>query len=319
LQPSILPDYLDRSKKSKNDYLNIISINSQLVKYATVVDRVSMDINLGPENPVFDGVSLRQVLPLLSGDESFKIYMKAYKGYLDNKGNNYIVSNSLREALLNTKLDIKCSFLPKNFSAYIQTNNLFDQEGEEIKGVFVDITDKYGPSFYMGFITFNREMKTYSVGHLNIPLEDKDKSIKEIVETYKTVYRGLTPEVYEKLYGNIKGFQKQEDGLAFSTKTKYHDYLHIIFNVILYIHYHNEPFEIKTNNFSSKTSKYVAQTKIYTTKPYILLGENFRKPKEYTCGEVGVSGHFRWQPYGPSKSLLKHIYIKPHTRNYNKS
>lgn len=51
--------------------------------------------------------------------------------------------------------------------------------------------------------------------------------------------------------------------------------------------------------------------------PIIRVGYGFHN-REYHVDSALVSGHFRWQPYGPQLSQVKLIWIDEHTRNYRK-
>lgn len=50
-----------------------------------------------------------------------------------------------------------------------------------------------------------------------------------------------------------------------------------------------------------------------------LVNWEYYTGRQYTCGEVGVASHMRWQPCGKERSEVKLIWVKEHTRNYNKS
>lgn len=49
-----------------------------------------------------------------------------------------------------------------------------------------------------------------------------------------------------------------------------------------------------------------------------LVGFGWKKPRVYQVGETTVTGHPRWQPYGPRKEKVKLIWIEPHIRHYKK-
>jgi hypothetical protein len=85
--------------------------------------------------------------------------------------------------------------------------------------------------------------------------------------------------------------------------------------MIIYITHSNNDLTEEINDFAKKKSKRVAQEKIYTQKPYIFVGRNFEVPRSVITGEVSVKGHWRWQPHGPQRAFIKHIYIEPHVRN----
>ena len=47
-----------------------------------------------------------------------------------------------------------------------------------------------------------------------------------------------------------------------------------------------------------------------------LVGFSWKKPRVYSVGETTVTGHPRWQPYGPRRERVKLIWIEPHVRHY---
>jgi hypothetical protein len=47
-----------------------------------------------------------------------------------------------------------------------------------------------------------------------------------------------------------------------------------------------------------------------------LVGYDFKKGVVYTKDETSVTGHFRWQPYGPARMQVKLIWIDEHVRHF---
>lgn len=50
-----------------------------------------------------------------------------------------------------------------------------------------------------------------------------------------------------------------------------------------------------------------------------LLGYFHKKKMIYYVNNIAVSGHFRWQRYGPENSQLKYIWINPYVKNLDNS
>lgn len=317
MQHFILPDYLDGTKINKeNIHLFNLYLCSQLTDYMKCLSEVQVEIVFDKdENPIVEGFPIANLLPLIRHDESMKVFLRALKGYKENPSKNYIFTKELTNSLKETKLDIKTKYLPDNFSGFIEMKGLLDHEGEEIKGFFIDIQNNDKKFIYMGFISYNRDNRNYNISHLNIPLENNDKSIRELIGEYQYVCRGINKKAVDKVLG---GDTLNQD-LIFDEKKQrgeYYDHFHAIFNALVYIANPQENMDEDINIFRGKAKKIATQKKIYTPKKFILLGKNFKMPKEYRCGEVGVTGHWRWQPYGPQNSLLKRIFIKPYIRNY---
>lgn len=316
MQPFIIPDYLDGSKEPKEDNLRNLSRYCGLSKYikSRRAGEMVVEFPSYPE-PIVDGINLKDLMPIVSQDESMKVFLRAYKAYQEKPNKNIIIHKELVKALSETKLDIKSKYLPKEFTAFLDLKDLKDNDGDEVKGIFVDIAQEEEWMLYLGIVTYcNSPHPHLAVSHLNIPLDDSDKPISEIVAGYKHIYSTVHPDVFDR----YKGGDHQNMGGLYQLifEGGYHKFIHAILNAILYIHHSPEQCIEIQNEFATKKSKLEAQKKIYTSKKFIVLGQNFSFPKEYSCGEVSVSGHFRWQPYGPGWSLMKHIYIKPHSRNY---
>jgi hypothetical protein len=316
MQNFILPDFLDGSKTSKNFNLNTIAQFCKITQYMRIINETTVKIEFGDRIPTLDGIPLSEFVDLINRDESLLVFLRSYKGYLENNSKNYIVEKNLTNALLDTKLDLKVKYLPSKFSAFIDFKNLVDQDNDIIQGVFIDIRDIPKRNFYMGYLALNKELNAYTIGHLNIPLKDPEESIETIIKKHKEVHQILSDEDYARIKSGqeidtLKSIKKVYN------EANYYSHIKAIFNTILYIHNSPELCVDSSNIFSEKNSKKEAQKKIYTSKNFVILGKGFELPKEYTCGLIGVRGHFRWQPYGPERSFVKHIYIKPHTRNYS--
>lgn len=313
MQNFILPDFLDGTKIPKNKNLEAISKICNITKYMKILNDTLIKIDFGDHVPYIEGVPASDFVEIINKDESLLVFLRAYKEYLEKDSKNFIFEKDLVKALIDTNLDVKVKYLPKNFTAFIDLKNLRDQDGDLIQGIFVDIRTKPTPYLCLGFLALKEELQAYTISHLNIPLENDEDSIEKIIKNYKEVINSFSEEDFEKLksgeaVSNLNSIKKVLD------EANYHSHIKAIFNALIYIN--NTEYKIEKNIFANKKSKKETQEKIYTKKDFIIFGKDFSLPKEYTCGTVGVSGHFRWQPYGPNRSLLKHIFIKPHTRNY---
>lgn len=52
--------------------------------------------------------------------------------------------------------------------------------------------------------------------------------------------------------------------------------------------------------------------------PVTLVGFDYKKPREFTAGDVHVDTHLRWQPYGPGREKVRLIWVRAHVRHYGK-
>lgn len=96
--------------------------------------------------------------------------------------------------------------------------------------------------------------------------------------------------------------------------------LNLMLNLLLYIQYTDDKY-LDLNKFHGSKNAIETKKKIYSSLKHYICGESFVLPNEYNGTYVDatvVKGHFRWQPFGLKRSKLKHIYIAPHTRVYDK-
>lgn len=94
--------------------------------------------------------------------------------------------------------------------------------------------------------------------------------------------------------------------------------LTFICNTLLYLK-SGEP-DLRENRVKKPKGEFRVGNKVYGGQTnelsYTMVGFNYKKPPMYTIDETEVSGHFRWQPYGPGKAKVKLIWIDAHTRQY---
>mgnify|MGYP000533243118 CR=1 FL=1 len=46
------------------------------------------------------------------------------------------------------------------------------------------------------------------------------------------------------------------------------------------------------------------------------VGYDWKKPRVFGVESTTVTGHFRWQPYGPGRTQVKLIWISQHERHF---
>jgi hypothetical protein len=305
MQRMILPDYLDGTRVPKNKKLDTLISLAGMWKYIEPIDHKGWKLDfqrMDDDNfSIFNGIPNEETFDLLKHDQSLNNLLRAYSDYMKSDKRNYLISKNLTEAFKNTSSKISTKYLPKNFQAYIEIPGLLDQDGWRIEGFFVSICEyKDCWKFYAGYLSENPEEKNLDASFINIELSDSD-TVEECVKKMPYVRQWIDKETRQ---------YKTE-----TSPSQYNPYLHALFNSIIYI-CHAEDIKENKNTFATKRSKRVAQQKIYTPKTFELVGYNMKLPRTYTVDSTIVSGHFRWQPHGPGRSLLKHIYIEPHPRNY---
>lgn len=292
MQTMILPDYLDGTKKSKKEVLQ------RLKEVCNVHDCIEL---VGIEQ-----IGLTKDVPyniqfLLRHDNALLTFLRAYSGYMKSDQKNYIVSKNLSAAFKKTKLDVDPKYLPETFQGYIEIPDLVDVDGCDIKGFFIDMNHEFGKHvFSCGYLVYDHSIHDYAPAHINIEIKP-NRPVSESLLSYP-----YTVQNYDEDSGSL---------ITKEFESEYLPYMGVLFNTLVYIH-NSEDVTYRLNQFSKKKSKANGQKNRYTSKHWHEVGANLVLPREFTVDSTIVSGHFRWQPYGPQRSLIKHIYIQPHTRTY---
>jgi hypothetical protein len=228
--------------------------------------------------------------------------------YKREKGSNYVISKNLGTALTMTKYDLNLKHVPTDFCGFVVLPDVFKKK---YFGSFVfSLVIEGKPSIGMTSVCYeqgykkdeiNFEGRTLVPGYHVIPLDHI---------AYSDAVDDLTSdeEVEAQIKKNKYWMEMDEtDALYYRT----------LMQAIVYIKNADEKFVSEVNQFSSKKSKREGEKKVYSSLPFIRVGMNFNLPKQYSVDHTIVSGHFRWQPYGSEKTLVKLIYIEPHLRTYD--
>jgi hypothetical protein len=89
--------------------------------------------------------------------------------------------------------------------------------------------------------------------------------------------------------------------------------------VLLYIHTGDPDLQPEAKRYPCATNKEKYLRHIENHCPFTVhtIGYSFHERHRHIDSTV-VTGHFRWQPYGPKLSKVKLIWIDEHSRNYKK-
>jgi len=298
MQKLLLLDYIDGSKKPKTEAWEFFTKVFSYAKHFKMIgpNKSSFQVHTKTleEREFIDNVEM-----LMGKDESFLNLFASYASYINKKGEAYVFSNGLVNALSNTKMDIKGSYLPDKFCGYIELPNLRDQDNEVIQGIIVDI-DTIEGKWYLRF-AYVTNLKGLVMGHFFIHI-DGNKPISELAESYK--FR--------------EGRVGENGGVEYSTTQGiYHSFSSVIINAILYLTSQDADLIQSINEFSPKKSKSSGQKRIFTSKSFWSVGttKEFHQINKPLKSNISVIGHWRFQPCGPKKQFVKFIYISPHTRN----
>ena len=306
-QENLLCDYLDGSRESKDMGVTALRYMCAYYKYLTIgSDRYHIDLNAAARNN--EPLDPSYINEILLKDESAKILLRAYYEYRSHAHKNYVVAGTLTKAFAETKLDIKGRYLPRDFTAFFEIRGLVDDDGDEIKGIFVRISQT---SILIALVSKNG--KDYAASHFHSEIPKDDETIEDVIGKYSNIVLGkATKKDTEKFEEMVRRREYTPD--IEITPCGYSEHMHIIFNCILYVT-HNPELEEEINIFSMKRSKREWEQKNCTSKSYIFVGRNFEVPKIYSAENILVRGHWKWQPYGVGRMLLKHIFIDPYVKN----
>jgi len=297
LQKMDMLDYLLGKKESKRfPQLSLLGQGLRaLTTYTREEDSDSLKIYaLNKTDPDYE--IMESLKNLLFSDKIFNSFYKAFFKYYTQKNSfNYILSKPLCRALAETKTDILCSHIPKNFSGYLEMPNLIDSDGEEILGIFFN-TNNYKDDqsqITLGYLCHCKIQKQPITSMVNTHYKDTEL-LKDVLKKH----------VYTEI--GVNGKHAERPGEL----TKH---IAAIVNALIYIKNTNDVLTSEINQFSGSKKAIQRQKNIYTELPYLYVGRGFYLPKTFTTEHV-VSGHFKWQRHGVGLSLIKHIYVEPYLR-----
>ena len=236
---------------------------------------------------------------------SFQLFVILTKSFVLNKSPTYYVPGVFCDALSQIDRNIKCSFLPENFLAYIA----FPKAKFKLpKGGFLN----------GAYVRIGSSMQSQTEARLFSAVFIEDATESGEVNTAScnfTVWNGKT------LYDCIPQFDESVDGRPGETSLRI--LCNILFNSILYIfHEQDQIFKLRpARELSNKKRKDLSRASggylNLCTVPVELLNFDYHRPQQYSVDSTVVRGHFRWQPHGPANSLLKLVWISEHERKFN--
>jgi hypothetical protein len=247
---------------------------------------------------------LNKLVPFLSRSlddcsvQTFYLFNHWLKGTL---GKNYIPSKPLIDVLSEVEVDIKASYFKEKFGGYFELSHAkimppHHWSSNHINNVMFEITSS---SLIMSF-QFNNDLVPTS---FFVPL-NKEENIREALLKYS--FRELA-EV-EGRVGHIKKPMNEEDL----------ETLRLIFNLIIYVSNPNEEFKEQFNRFSPNNRLAQKEKQTYTTRKYVLIGEDVEFLRLQKTEETNVRAFWRWQPVGVGREQRRLTFVRPHTRTYTK-
>jgi len=128
-------------------------------------------------------------------------------------------------------------------------------------------------------------------------------------------------ELSKILDNSICDVSKHNPNIDSLSLSKYKDIFSYAINCILYVQSGQPDLRlIRPPKNKCKSTKGI---KKYKRKypldiPIVYVGYNYKKHNFYSLDGTTVRGHFRWQPYGKKRSLIKLIWIDTYEKVFNK-
>ena len=289
------------------EYLSNPDINFTEYKIAlsSFLDNFIKKNKMNPE----DAAAVRRIT-----SDDFQQDTYTYERFIRDGKKTYIIAKDFSEALAEASLDISCRYIPTDAISYnIQfhkdyvLSSLFDSENVFYRNCYVSIeacdTEYDKKKGYLKRIRLvfpiyqegNLYNSTYD--YINLVFrEDKQKVRDAILESSK----------------KAKDYKMSEKGIRV---------IQYIVNVILYINsgdpdlrYLNKP---KIPKITKNVHKFHKKNKHKPLLDIIKVGFNYLKGIKYNVSSTVVRGHFRWQPHGEGRGLIKLIWIGEHERHFN--
>jgi len=171
-------------------------------------------------------------------------------------------------------------------SVFIFQTNWKKSSGEVYRGLRLQFPDYDDNGNWMGTITFI---------HMELSPE---KKLDEIIE--------------ETPYKESEDFGINIDAINFAIKS--------------YVYIHSGEPDLRFEKHiplpqtkKEKKLRHFLRDNVGKLVNFFQVGYNYKKRKIYYVDGIEVSGHIRWQPYGPSRQKVKLIWIDPYTKtNLNK-
>jgi len=241
--------------------------------------------------------------------------MYCYERFIRDGKRNYRIAKDFSEALADASLDISCKYIPKQNSSFniqfhkeIVLASLFGEEDVAYRNCYVTIEDcdtEYDKK--KGYI--KRVMLVF-------PVYMHGEDYYSTYDFVNLVFKDDNQKVTEALIDSANILENRKLTESGEGIIKY------ITNIILYLNSGDPDLrELKKPNIPKITKNIKKFQKKNKHKPLldiIEVGFNYMKGINYRVSSTEVRGHFRWQPCGSERSQVKLIWVKEHTRNFDK-
>lgn len=205
--------------------------------------------------------------------------------------------NILPEYLTGIK---KCLYIEYPYDIYINNDIFFSG------CILAPLLDPDGVVKRLGlgiFMNNGAELNslTFYIDVINLPIHTIEEYIDSISEISKSKYESAFNDVSKEDWSNI---------------------FRISINSILYVMSGNPDLRMIRPPLKSKYKTTKGMKKFIKEYPLdipmVYVGYNYKKHNFYSVDGTTVKGHFRWQPYGNKRSLIKLIWIDTYEKIFNK-
>lgn len=229
----------------------------------------------------------------------------------------YKIAREFGEELVKVDLEIKSTLLPtfdytyciefpdnirfhdSNEDDYFHCAYVTCQKRDVDTGGTFDPIDKYGK-------------QVYCVVDILLPCYDKDGNLKDAENNLVLSFRSPDESIEES-------FQRAKESSTHPLHSD--DAIRFILKCMVYLDSGDPDLREYRAPKPPNTTKVKKQRRWFKDHlnhsliDMTLVGFDFKKPRASSGEDISVSGHFRWQPYGPNREKVKLIwidaYIKP--------
>jgi hypothetical protein len=224
---------------------------------------------------------LKEASSVSGGNKSLMLFFTLCANYKESKAQDYILSKNLKNIFVKENIKFKNKMLFGDFIGYIKTPGVQDQDGFYTEDHFVNVRYVEDEGWVFGVVSLIR-------------------------------HPGPIPGILINDI-HLSKFENFEDSIDFNGGHD-SDLLKILANSVMYIK-STDDYKINFNQTFIKMKKDRLNIKNSGSRMYYLK-PNVRLLPVYSQTNCEVSGHFRWQPYGPGKTKTKLIFINPYVKNY---
>ena len=307
-----------RSRLRKLDHVEFNYDGSKLIPSCKIIPSCNIVAKLNYSK------DLMRDIPLISRTHRMSSDLGSYLAlFIKDGAPIYKMGRAFSEELIKVNLDVKIPYIPISKEIicieFPQNMRFHLGKGQYARSCYAFMTDE--PIGHEGKV-----VKRYF--EMRFPLYDSRGVISHEEHVCGIPIFDLD-QTYEQALSAVLQQQIDSEGIAALTeemgdpKNLDQAVCSFVLNSFMYIHSGNpdlREYGVPKPPESTKAKKVRSWAKHHENQSLlemILVGFDFKKSRLFTAMSTSVSGHFRWQPYGPQRSKVKLIWIDQHVRNFS--